>query len=76
MNTNLTENESSFLRHMTMWGSDGYPVQKIGRKWVWNDFCGIHGAPTMYRTKKEAAEAVERYIAILCDKAAGREDRP
>jgi hypothetical protein len=68
----LTDSENSFLRHMSMWGSDGYPVQKLGRKWAWMDFCGVRGAPTLYPTKTLAVAAVERYLDVLRDKAAGR----
>lgn len=68
----LTDNERSFMNHMHMWGSDGYPVRKVGRKWHWSDAFGIKGSPTTYKTKREAMEAVERYMGILADKKAGR----
>ena len=67
-----TDAERDFHRHVTMWGSAGYPVQKIGRAWHWVDFWGVKGAPTVYKTKREAVAAVERYLTILCDKEAGR----
>ena len=72
MNTNLTQAENDFLRHMSMFGSDGYPVKKVGRNWQWMEFWGVKGAPTTYKTKRECVAAIEKYIDILCDKAAGR----
>lgn len=33
---------------------------------------GVRGAPTVYRTKRECVEAIERYLDILRDKMAGR----
>lgn len=69
---NLTESESNFLGHMIRWGSDGYPVQKVGRNWIWGEFCGIKGAPTVYRTKRECVAAISTYEDLLIDKSAGR----
>lgn len=68
----LTEGENEFLRHMTRWGSDGYPVRKVGRHWLWYEVFGVKGAPTCYATKKAACAAVEAYLGILRDKTAGR----
>ncbi len=68
----LSQAESDFLRAIMMWGSSAYPVQKMGNRWFWTEFWGVRGAPTAYKTKREAVEAVERYISILCDKKAGR----
>ena len=69
---NLTQNERQFLNHMSMWGSDGYPVSKIRSRWHWHEFYSINGAPTVYKTKREAVAAVEAYLDILRDKCAGR----
>ena len=71
-NGRLSENEERFLSHMGRWGSDGYPVMKTGRGWIWDEFCGIKGAPTTYSTKKAAIAAIEAYIDILIDRKAGR----
>jgi hypothetical protein len=70
----LTVNEREWLNHMTRWGSDGYPIEKVKRGWIWRDAFGCKGAPKVFRTRKEAHAAVERYEDILIDKAAGRED--
>lgn len=72
MASTMTKPEQDFMRHMSMHGSAGYPVQKIGRGWHWMDFWGVKGAPVVYKTKREAVAAVKRYIDILTDKAAGR----
>ena len=67
-----TEAEREFHRDINLWGSDAYPIMKAGRKWIWVERRGIRGTPVAYRTKREAFAAVERYIIVLCDKAAGR----
>lgn len=70
---NLSEAENNFLRHIQMFGSDAYPVQKVGNgKWLWNEFWGVKGAPTVYKTKRDAFKAIECYIDVLIDKIAGR----
>ena len=69
----LSEAENNFQRHISRFGSKGYPVHKIGsRRWIWADFWGVKGAPVVYRTKRAAVAAVELYLEILCDRSAGR----
>jgi hypothetical protein len=69
----LTESENRFLSHMSMWGSAGYPVRKVGTgRWIWDEFHGVKGAPVVYRTKRDCVDAIETYIGVLCDKSAGR----
>lgn len=68
----LTENEASFMQHMSMFGSDGYPVRKLGRKWEFQRAFGVGGTPVLYKTKKDAFKAVEAFMDILRDKIAGR----
>lgn len=67
-----TEAEKAFHQHMNRWGSDGYPIQKVRGGWIWADAHGVSGAPTVYKTRREARAAIWRYLEILCDKAAGR----
>ena len=56
----LNQAENDFLRHITMWGSAAYPTQKVGNgKWIWREFWGVKGAPTVYKTKKACVEAIE-----------------
>ena len=62
----LTEDERGMLRHLSMWGSDGYPIRKLKcRCWTW-DFRAVH-SPTTYPTKREALAAFERYVELLDD---------
>lgn len=68
----ITEDERALLTHISMWGSSGYPVQKVGRSWHWRDWRSVKGAPTVYKTKREAVEAFERFRDILRDAIAGR----
>jgi hypothetical protein len=72
--SNLTEGENQFFRHMCMWGSDGYPVRKLGRKWQFERAYGVGGTPVLYPTKTKAVVAVEAYLGILRDRMAGRLD--
>lgn len=69
----ITDNEKELLGHISKWGSDGYPVRKVGAgKWIWFEFFGCKGAPTVYKTKREAFQAFEAYQDILLDALAGR----
>ena len=68
----MSQNEYDFLAHWTRWGSSMYPVQKLSRGWAWNEMFGIRGAPVVYKTKRECVAAIEAYISVLVDKAAGR----
>lgn len=69
---NLTQAEHDWLQHMIRWGAEGYPVQRVGRKWHWVEAWGIKGAPCVYRTKRAAMAACAAYEDILIDKTAGR----
>ena len=69
---NLTTGEIDLMNHISMFGSAGYPVQKMGRSWHWVEFFGVKGAPTVYKTKREAVQAFERYMDVLRDRLAGR----
>ena len=72
MASTMTQAEQDFLRAITMWGSDAYPVLKVKNGWIWNEFWGVEGAPTVFKTKRACVEAIERYIQVLLDKKAGR----
>ena len=39
---------------------------------IWADFWGVKGAPTVYKTKRDAVTAIERYIDVLIDKISER----
>lgn len=57
----LTERERFLLGHISMFGSAGYPVRKMGSRWVCEPF------PTVYHTKREAVAAFEQYYDLLLD---------
>ena len=69
---NRTQSEKDFHRAIDRYGSDAYPISRVSRGWIWHEFWGVQGAPVVYKTKREAVQAIERYVDILCDKAAGR----
>lgn len=67
----LTDDEIQLMKHISMFGSTGYPVRKVGSKhWTW-DFRSLN-APVVWKTKREATGSFERYHAILLDAYAGR----
>jgi hypothetical protein len=70
----VTESERRLLAHVSLFGSDGYPVRKCGRSWHWDAAFGVPGAPTVYRTKREAIAAFERFLDVLRE-ALGTEAR-
>ena len=62
----LSEDERGLMTHISRWGSDGYPVHKVGSKhWVWGPFRSINGAPVCFPTKKQAVESFEKYMDSL-----------
>jgi hypothetical protein len=67
----ITESERSLLTHISRWGSDGYPVHRLGKRWSWGTDA-VPGPPTVFRTKREAVESFERFHDILLDALAGR----
>lgn len=66
----LTDDERALMSHISMWGSDGYPVQKIASRWHWREWRSIRGSPIVYRTKHEAVAAFEAYMAMLRERYA------
>lgn len=66
----LSEDEAGLLTHISRWGSDGYPVRRLARRWTW-EFRSLR-APTLYRTKGQAVAAFEGYLDVLRDAKAGR----
>ena len=67
----ITEDEKALMTHVGMWGSDGYPVKKLGRHW-WYEYRDVIKSGTLYKTKREATTAFEAYYDILIDAVAGR----
>ena len=58
----LTDDERSALEASSRWGSDSYPVRKLGRGWTFRR--GTVRAPTIYPTKAAAVAAYETLLAI------------
>jgi hypothetical protein len=50
--------------HVNMFGSDGYPVSKAGRGWVWREAFGVNGSPIVYKTKRAAVAAFEAWCDV------------
>lgn len=59
----LTEKERFLLNHITMFGIDGAPIAKMGRKWM----LSYPEETVMFATKREALEAFDRYFEMLLD---------
>ena len=67
----VTDDERDLLGHIRMWGSDGYPVRKVGsRHWAWS-FRSLESR-VVFPTKREAVASFERHVTELRDVAAGR----
>lgn len=64
----LTDDEAALLTHITRWGSDGYPIEKLGRKWVWRQWRGVKGSPVLYKTKKEAVAVFELWQELVLER--------
>ncbi len=63
----ISEDERALLKHLHHWGSDGYPIHKLGRGWTWGPWRSIKGPPVIFKTKKEAVASFEAYENILID---------
>jgi len=66
----LDEDEAFILTHVDHFGSDGYPIRKVGRyHWTWS-YRSKFG-PGLLKTRKEAVRMFELHLDILRDKLAG-----
>ncbi len=74
MSRPITEDERALIQHITMWGSDGYPINKWSSGWTWGPWRGVKGPPTVFKTKREAAASFEAFERVLID-ALGEEAR-
>ena len=69
----LNEDEQFVLNHIIRWGSDGYPINKLGKSgWSWGPMRSVNGPPVVFKTKREAVASFERYYELLLDRNAGR----
>ncbi len=64
----LSTDENDLLQHVSRWGSDGWPIQKVGRNWHWVESWGVKGSPTVYKTKRAAGEAFQAWIDAMLRK--------
>jgi len=53
------------MTHVSMWGSDGYPVRKLGRGWTWGPWRSVKGPPTVFQTKRAAVASFEAFLGVL-----------
>lgn len=66
----ITEDERALLLHVSRWGSDGYPVNRLrAGRWTWGPFRSVNGPPVVFRTKREAVASFERFCEILIEAA-------
>lgn len=73
----LTDDEAALLYHVMRWGSTGYPIARLGRKWSIQSFRSWKGFPVLYKTKREAIAQFEAWHALACDRLrAMREANP
>lgn len=64
----LTDDEAALLYHIGRWGSQGYPIERVGRSWHWRSWRSVRGAPTVYRTKTAAVGAFEVWYGLALDR--------
>lgn len=73
----LTDDEAALVCHVERWGSDGYPIEKICKSWQIVAFRSWPGYPTVYKTKKAAAEQFRRWLALALERwAAMKREHP
>lgn len=73
----LTDDEAALIAHVERWGSDGYPIEKIGKSWQIVAFRSWPGYPTTYETKKAAAEQFRRWLSLALERwAAMKREHP
>jgi hypothetical protein len=61
----LSDDDRALMTHISLWGSTGYPVRRLGSRWTW-DYRSL-SAPGVYKTRREAVAAFETYMAVLRD---------
>lgn len=60
----LTEDERALNNHVLMFGSDGYPVRKVGsRHWSWS-YRSL-SSKLVFPTKRAAVESFEKYLEVI-----------
>ena len=63
----LTTDERDLMTHISRWGSDGYPIRKLKRGWIW-EYRGIKGPPLIFKTKRESIQSFEAFHRTLLER--------
>lgn len=62
----ISDNERQLMSHVTMFGSDSWPIRKLRAGiWVWGPFFGVNGPPTVFKTKREATASFSAFLDVL-----------
>lgn len=64
----LTDDEAALLYHVMRFGSDGYPVRKLGRGWIVDQWRSVKGPPITYKTKRAAVAQFEAWHALALER--------
>ena len=64
----LTPDEIALANHVGRWGSGGYPVRRLGRRWTW-DYLTVR-APGLFPTRKAAVANLDRRLDFYLDQIA------
>jgi len=64
----LSDDEGALVYHVGRFGSSGYPVAKLGSRWVVTDWRSVKGPPTAYRTRREAVAQFEAWHALALER--------
>lgn len=64
----VTEAERRLVSHIMRWGSDSYPIAKMGRRWwIRHEAANF---PSPFRTRLEAVARFEKFVDLLVDSLA------
>ena len=73
----LTADEAALLYHVQMYGEPGYPVEKLGKRWIVRDWRSVRGAPVVHATKRAATARFEAWALLARERwAAMRAAQP
>ncbi len=64
----LTNDEAGLIQHVERWGSDGYPIFRLGRKWQIGTFRTWNGFPVPFKTKKSAVAQFEAWLDLAYER--------
>lgn len=67
----INDDERYVLDSNMRWGSDMYPVRKVGGGWVLDSIRSVK-VPGVFKTKREAVATFERFLDVLVN-ASGQE---